>query len=213
MSEQGDSNKHRYVIVAQSTALRNHLRRIAATPLIHINRSVMILEPPSDATVRAKTLVRIGSLDSSRYPFNISLHSQMEEKNLGATSSSDIKLVKETQPEEAPKKKKKGPKGPNPLSVKKKKVPPQQPVRSEPPKKKVERRSDTKPQKKEDKADLGKRKRDDADGEDEPERHVQTTGAEGEQVESSARKRRRRRKAMTSAAAEVGSGEVDDDNS
>ncbi|KAH6917215.1 PIN domain-like protein [Coprinopsis sp. MPI-PUGE-AT-0042] len=108
----GDSNKHRYVIVAQSQPLRNHLRKIPATPLIHINRSVMILEPPSDATLRAKHL--------------------LEEKNLGATSSSDIKLVKETQPEEAPKKKKKGPKGPNPLSVKKKKVELVQPSKGSP---------------------------------------------------------------------------------
>lgn len=50
----GDSNKHRYVIATQSKVLRVKLRLIPAVPIVHINRAVMILEPPSDATLEAK---------------------------------------------------------------------------------------------------------------------------------------------------------------
>ena len=50
----GDSNKHRYVIATQSQTLRVKLRLIPAVPIVHINRAVMILEPPSDVTSKAK---------------------------------------------------------------------------------------------------------------------------------------------------------------
>ncbi|TFK40988.1 Fcf1-domain-containing protein [Crucibulum laeve] len=96
----GDKNKHRYVIATQSQPLRVKLRSIPATPLIHINRSVMVLEPPSDATLKAKEAT--------------------EEKALHAPPS-DIALVGTSNPEDHQPKKQKGPKGPNPLSVKRKK--------------------------------------------------------------------------------------------
>ncbi|KAJ3841061.1 PIN domain-like protein [Lentinula raphanica] len=99
----GDSNKHRYVIATQSTPLRNNLRLIPAVPIVHINRSVMILEPPSGTTMRAKASLEQNALTSTT----------PAEKALLSSSS------KSTEP---PTKKKRGPKQPNPLSVKKKKV-------------------------------------------------------------------------------------------
>lgn len=53
----GPTNKHRYVIATQSTDLRDKLRKIPAVPLVHINRSVMVLEPRSEATMKAKDQV------------------------------------------------------------------------------------------------------------------------------------------------------------
>ena len=50
----GEMNKHRYVIATQSQPLRVKLRGIPGTPIVHINRSVIVLEPPSEATVKAK---------------------------------------------------------------------------------------------------------------------------------------------------------------
>lgn len=50
----GDSNKHRYVIATQSQTLRTKLRLVTAVPIVHINRAVMILEPPSEVTLKAK---------------------------------------------------------------------------------------------------------------------------------------------------------------
>ncbi|KAI8995554.1 Fcf1-domain-containing protein, partial [Trametes punicea] len=100
----GETNKHRYVIATQSHELRQKLRAIPGVPIVHMNRSVMILEPPSDATLRVKALE--------------------EEKALHAPEPEVAKLPAPA-PAEPPKKKKKGPKGPNPLSVKKKKPKPE----------------------------------------------------------------------------------------
>ncbi|KAG6911828.1 hypothetical protein DXG01_000075 [Tephrocybe rancida] len=97
----GPTNKHRYVIATQSQPLRVKLRSIPAVPIVHINRTVMVLEPPSDLTLETKAA--------------------MEEQTLHP-SASDLTLVgSSTSVEPPPRKKKKGPKGPNPLSVKKKK--------------------------------------------------------------------------------------------
>ncbi|KAF9036406.1 hypothetical protein BDZ89DRAFT_1061717, partial [Hymenopellis radicata] len=98
----GETNKHRYVIASQSQPLRSKLRAIPAVPLVHINRAVMVLEPPSDKTLQTKSMA--------------------EEEALKPLTEADQALVG-PKPEEPPKKKKKGPKGPNPLSVKKKKPP------------------------------------------------------------------------------------------
>lgn len=59
---QGDTNKHRYVVATQSQPLRGKLRLIPAVPVVHVTRSVMILEPPADATLRAKAMVRCKTL-------------------------------------------------------------------------------------------------------------------------------------------------------
>ncbi|EAU92890.2 hypothetical protein CC1G_03677 [Coprinopsis cinerea okayama7 len=164
----GEANKHRYVIVTQSQPLRNHLRRIPATPIIHINRSVMVLEPPSDATLRAKLLA--------------------EEKSLHA-SGSDLTLVQATAPKEEPKKKKKGPKGPNPLSVKKKKTQPT------PPKAKTSDNGKNSSKG----AELGKRKREeDDDHDDVGGDHAGTTDGAGTTGEAKKKRKRRRKAKQTS---------------
>ncbi|KIJ21592.1 hypothetical protein PAXINDRAFT_95138 [Paxillus involutus ATCC 200175] len=96
----GDSNKHRYVIAAQSQPLRAKLRLIPAVPIVHINRAVMVLEPPSDITLKTKQ--------------------QNEEQALGPSIAERATLS--AQNPRDPSRRKKGPKGPNPLSVKKKTV-------------------------------------------------------------------------------------------
>ncbi|KAG6336736.1 hypothetical protein ID866_2341 [Astraeus odoratus] len=93
----GDTNKHRYVVATQLQPLRSKLRLVPAVPIIHINRAVMILEPPSDKTHEVKT--------------------QAEKQALGAPA-----LAKPPVESSNPHRRKKGPKGPNPLSVKKKTV-------------------------------------------------------------------------------------------
>ncbi|KIM51095.1 hypothetical protein SCLCIDRAFT_144025 [Scleroderma citrinum Foug A] len=97
----GNTNQHRYVIATLSQPLRAQLRLIPAVPIVHINRAVMILEPPSNETLRVKH--------------------QSEQQALGAAPSELAKIP--SQPTNPPRRKK-GPKGPNPLSVKKKVVRP-----------------------------------------------------------------------------------------
>ena len=58
----GETNKHRYVIATQSHPLRVSLRTIPGVPIVHINRSVMVLEPASEATLQFKQRVRYGIL-------------------------------------------------------------------------------------------------------------------------------------------------------
>ena len=53
----GGTNKHRYVLATQSLELRQHLRAVPAVHIVHMNRSVMILEQINDDTIRAKALV------------------------------------------------------------------------------------------------------------------------------------------------------------
>ncbi|KZP12034.1 Fcf1-domain-containing protein [Athelia psychrophila] len=96
----GETNKHRYVVATQSQPLRVKLRAIPAVPIVHVNRSVMVLEPPSDATLKIKAMT--------------------EEEALHPTAP-DLALVPPTAPTQV--QKKKGPKAPNPLSMKKKKKP------------------------------------------------------------------------------------------
>ncbi|KII93495.1 hypothetical protein PLICRDRAFT_171239 [Plicaturopsis crispa FD-325 SS-3] len=106
----GETNKHRYVIATQSQPLRVKLRSIPAVPIVHINRSVMVLEPPSDATIRAK---------------------QAAEEKVMHAAAPELASVPSQSTTEPPRKKKKGPKGPNPLSVKKKKTVAQAPTAKE----------------------------------------------------------------------------------
>ncbi|CAE6456463.1 unnamed protein product [Rhizoctonia solani] len=98
----GELNKHRYVVASQSTDLRNKLRKIPAVPLVHINRSVMVLEPRSEATIRAKNRSDSANMDVT----------ESEAKMLTSTSA--------PAPVE-PTHKRKIAKAPNPLSMKKKK--------------------------------------------------------------------------------------------
>ncbi|KAG9120970.1 hypothetical protein FRC07_003279 [Ceratobasidium sp. 392] len=98
----GETNKHRYVIATQSADLRNKLRQIPAVPVVHVNRSVMVLEPCSEATMNAKQQSDVAAMGVR----------ELEAKALASTSAPSA-------PE--PVHRRKAAKAPNPLSVKKKK--------------------------------------------------------------------------------------------
>ncbi|PRT57068.1 rRNA-processing protein UTP23 [Wickerhamiella sorbophila] len=90
------SNKHRYVVATQKPKLRDRLRKIPAVPLIYINRSVMILEPMSPITLKAREQIEAAKLHRGLNAVS----------TVPATSEPRKRKVKE----------------PNPLSVKKRKV-------------------------------------------------------------------------------------------
>ena len=46
----GATNRHRYVVATQDISLRKRLRRIPGVPLIYLNRTNLVLEPPSRDT-------------------------------------------------------------------------------------------------------------------------------------------------------------------
>ncbi|CAG8755744.1 18437_t:CDS:2, partial [Racocetra fulgida] len=48
---EGNDNPHNYCVATQNETLRQQFRVIAGVPLLYINRTVLIVEPPSGATL------------------------------------------------------------------------------------------------------------------------------------------------------------------
>ena len=119
----GNRNKNRYVVATQDRDLRAKLREIPGVPLIYINRSVMVMEPPSPATVvlkeereraqRGVTAAEAVSLGKRKRQSNVVTPQSLAGNTTGPKRDTDP----------TPKKRKRGPPQPNPLSMKRKKVP------------------------------------------------------------------------------------------
>jgi len=97
-------NKHRYVLATQDDALRVEMRLVPGVPMVYIRRAVMIMEPPSPATLTKREVLEREKLGGGGNPG--------KRKRDGDGDGVE---------ESGKKKKKRGPKEPNPLSVKKKK--------------------------------------------------------------------------------------------
>lgn len=95
----GSTNKHRYCVATQKPKLRAKFRGIPAIPLIYINRAVMIMEPMSPATTKARKNIEDSKLTKGLNNFR----GNAEETN--SEHNKNSKPRKES--------------GPNPLSVKK----------------------------------------------------------------------------------------------
>lgn len=107
----GDSNKHRYIIASTNNTLRRNLHRVPGVPILHYNRMVIVLEPPSKVTND-----KISELEGQK------ISQSLVEKDVLAKEDGEgnISGGDEKQLQQPPKRKRKGPKGPNPLSAKKK---------------------------------------------------------------------------------------------
>lgn len=108
------TNKHRYVVASQDLDVRRDMRGILGVPLIYINRSVMIMEPMADATAgnrerEEKLKFRDGLKRGSG-----SLKRKRDDEEEVKSTGDETRTPKKS-------KQRKGPKEPNPLSVKKKK--------------------------------------------------------------------------------------------
>lgn len=63
----GTRNKNRYIVATQDVELRRQLRDVPGVPLIYINRSIIILEPPGPATIsvqRTREAAKLGVSES-----------------------------------------------------------------------------------------------------------------------------------------------------
>lgn len=104
-----NTNKHRYVVASQELDVRKHMRGILGVPLVYIARSVMIMEPMADATTGNREREEKSKFrDGLKSRGSGSLKRQREDGDEGADVAKKAK-------------KQRGPKEPNPLSVKKKK--------------------------------------------------------------------------------------------
>ena len=135
------TNKYHYIIASQDDNLRHFMRSIPGVPLIYIKRSVMIMEPMATATnnVREKEerLKFSAGLTGRRNPSGgvkrlreddgeeegvIDQGAARSDSRAGGGSEQDQIIGDLAGADAAPskKKRKKGPSGPNPLSVQKK---------------------------------------------------------------------------------------------
>ncbi|KAI5969310.1 hypothetical protein CANMA_001630 [Candida margitis] len=104
-------NKHRYVVATQDLELRRKLRQVPGVPLVYMNRSVMVMEPLSNASAKYSEQWESKKLTGG-----------LNDLQAGKIVHEDEEDIEEENTGNEPaKKKRKGPKGPNPLSVKKKK--------------------------------------------------------------------------------------------
>lgn len=111
-------NKHRYVVASQDENVRRRMRAIAGVPLVYINRSVMILEPMAGATEDVRNQEEKSKIRSGLRKASTGVKRKREDDDEQATArvDADAPIERETK-----KRKVKGPKGPNPLSVMKSK--------------------------------------------------------------------------------------------
>ena len=110
------TNKHRYVVASQDLEVRKKMRGVMGVPLVYISRSVMIMEPMASESKEnrergERSKFRDGIKGGQRG--SGSLKRARDEYEEAGDREREIKKVK-----------RKGPKGPNPLSVKKPKKKP-----------------------------------------------------------------------------------------
>ncbi|TVY80737.1 rRNA-processing protein utp23 [Lachnellula suecica] len=112
------SNKHRYVVASQEQEVRKHMRGILGVPLVYINRSVMIMEPMAGATSDNREREERVKFRAGLKRGSGSLKRKRETEDEGEVKD-EKEGGNETEAIQPKKKSMKGPKGPNPLAVKK----------------------------------------------------------------------------------------------
>ena len=122
------TNKNRYVVASQEEEVRRYCRTIKGVPLVYVKRSVMVMEPMAESSLGARE-----GFEKGKFRAGIrSRGASVGQKRKRAEDESSEEEIGNDQNHEtsgdnakvdggllAEKKKSKGPKGPNPLSVKK----------------------------------------------------------------------------------------------
>ncbi|KAI8940211.1 hypothetical protein NX059_003916 [Plenodomus lindquistii] len=114
-----NTNKFRYIVCSNDVDVRKRMRRIAGVPLIYISKSVVLMEPMTNATEELrereeKSKFKQG-LKGQRKPDA----GEKRKRNDDEAHDDEASETKSTGDAKPSKKRAKGPKGPNPLSVKK----------------------------------------------------------------------------------------------
>jgi U3 small nucleolar RNA-associated protein 23 len=120
------TNKNRYIVASNDKSVRARMRGIAGVPLIYINKSVVLMEPMANATEEQrereeKSKFRQG-LKGQRKPDTAQKRKRDDDEEEEDGEGQDAQAVTDGATEDArlPKKRRqKGPKQPNPLSMKK----------------------------------------------------------------------------------------------
>lgn len=128
------TNKNRYVVASQEDDVRRMLREIPGVPLVYVKRSVMVMEPMAEGSVGVREGVERGKFRAGlkgRNPGGVKRKRDAEDEvDKGKVTPSQDRAPPggEDSVERVVKKRKaRGPKGPNPLSMKKAKKDKSQP--------------------------------------------------------------------------------------
>ena len=121
------TNKHRYVVASQEEEVRRYCRAVRGVPLVYVKRSVMVMEPMAESSLGAREGFERGKFRSGIRGKGTGVGEKRKRgedesaEGEGGEADRDSLIGEEAQVDEIPAKKKKvrGPKGPNPLSVKK----------------------------------------------------------------------------------------------
>ena len=122
-TDQGLVNKFNYVVAVQDEEVRRWCRGVRGVPLVYVKRSVMVMEPMNEGSLGVREGVEKGKMRSGlrgRVGDALGKRKRGEGDGMGEGQEGADEAAK---PEK--KARKKGPKGPNPLSVKKSKKPTQ----------------------------------------------------------------------------------------
>ena len=117
------TNKNRYVVASQDEEVRRYCREIKGVPLVFVKRSVMVMEPMAAGSLNAREGIEKEKFRSGLNTRSTGVVGKRKRNDDGdnplAQEDQEAKSI--TEGDEAARKKKKmrGPKGPNPLSVKK----------------------------------------------------------------------------------------------
>nr|OQO25444.1 hypothetical protein B0A51_08054 [Rachicladosporium sp. CCFEE 5018] len=109
------TNRHKYIVCTQDRAFRSRLRSIPGVPLVYINRSVMILEPMAEASETFREKEERGKMRAGL----LGGRGVKRQRDDGEGDDRGVGEKDDGRVEERVVKRRKGPKAPNPLSVKK----------------------------------------------------------------------------------------------
>ena len=118
------TNKNRYVVASQDEEVRRFCRDVRGVPLVYVKRSVMVMEPMAEGSVGVRDGIERSKFRSGlRGKGSLSLgkrkRGEDEGSEMNVTEGKQANSGAGSDEKAAIKKKMKGPKGPNPLSVKK----------------------------------------------------------------------------------------------
>ena len=115
------TNKNRYIVASQDEDVRRYCREIKGVPLVFVKRSVMVMEPMAAGSVNAREGLEREKFRSGLRTRGIGKRKRDEEDDNVPTAGEEqaMRSITETDGGAGKKKRTKGPKGPNPLSVKK----------------------------------------------------------------------------------------------
>lgn len=103
-----NENADHYILATQDQALSEQVRQLPGSPLLYVKLNAINFEKPSEVS-QSRASAEVEAV-SEPLGHDLEVLKQLKETELGVS-------------EKVPKKKRKGPKGPNPLAMKKKKKP------------------------------------------------------------------------------------------